>query len=74
VQAVLSFRAIALSQALLDPMPSPARAAEKLEQALEMYEEGVSLQRQNFLRRQPGLTEVELEAMMLSWILREGPK
>jgi len=52
----------------------PARAgspASRLRQALELYDEGVALQRLSFARRFPNLDASALDAKVHAWLLRE---
>lgn len=45
----------------------------KLLQALELYEEGVAMQRLNFQRRYPTASAVELDRLLDAWLARETP-
>ncbi len=55
----------------LDALPrGQLSARDKLLQALEMYEEGVAMQRLVIRRRHPELTPAEIEAQLLSWLAR----
>ena len=57
--------------AALDALPHVQLSPrEKLLQALEMYEDGVAMQRLNLSRRHPELTPTELEARLLRWLAR----
>lgn len=57
--------------AALDALPhAQLSPREKLLQALEMYEEGVEMQRLILRRRHPELTPAEIEARLLSWLAR----
>jgi Rv0078B-related antitoxin len=56
----------------LDALPLPALSArEKLLAALEMYDEGVALQRLVLRRRSPQLSEPELDAALQRWLARD---
>jgi len=56
----------------LDRLPGASTtAAERFRAALELYEEGVALQRLNFRRRHPTLTPTELDALIDAWLARE---
>jgi len=56
----------------LDRLPGASTtAAERFRVALELYEEGVALQRQNFRRRYPALTPAELDTLVEAWLARE---
>ena len=46
---------------------------ERLEAALEMWEDGVELMRENLRRRMPRATEVELEAALDAWLCNRPP-
>ena len=37
-----------------------------------MYDEGVELQRMNFKRRNPDLSEASIDELMAAWLLREN--
>lgn len=57
--------------AALDALPQVQLSPrEKLLQALEMYEDGVAMQRLIIRRRHPELTPAELEACLLRWLAR----
>lgn len=57
----------------LDRLPLPALTpSERLLAALEMYDEGVVLQRNTLHRRHPRLSEVELDLLLDRWLRREG--
>lgn len=47
-------------------------AAARLRTALEMFETGVEMMRQNLRRRHPTLTDAEIEARVRAW-LHERP-
>jgi len=49
----------------------PQSPRDKLLAALEMYEDGVAMQRLTFQRRFPELTEKELQPKLDSWLARE---
>ena len=56
----------------LDQMPrGGASAVERFREALALFEEGVALQRLNFRRRHPRLSELELDKMLEGWLARE---
>ena len=56
----------------LDYLGSPASSpAERLRQALELFEEGVALKRRSLRRQFPGALEAELESKLLAWLQRE---
>ena len=58
--------------AALDALPHlQLSPRDKLLQALEMYEDGVAMQRLIIRRRHPELTPAELEVRLLSWLARE---
>lgn len=42
--------------------------AERLEAALEMWEDGVSIMRENLRRQSPGATEEEIEVALDAWL------
>ncbi len=46
------------------------RPAEKMRQALEMYDEGLALQRQTLRRRHPHLSAADLDRKISSWLRR----
>jgi hypothetical protein len=48
------------------------QAAARLRAALEMFETGVEMMRQNLRRAHPGLADPEVEARLTAW-LRERP-
>jgi hypothetical protein len=57
----------------LDRMPTPnLTPRERLLQALEMYDEGVRLQRNNLRRRHPDANDHEIDRMLDRWLRREG--
>jgi hypothetical protein len=45
--------------------------AEKMREALAMYDEGLAIQRQTLRRRYPRLTPEEVERKLSRWLLRE---
>ena len=47
------------------PSPSPA---DKLRQALELFESGLDLMRQNLRRRHPDASQEELERLLTEWL------
>ena len=49
----------------------PRDPAEKMREALEMYDEGVALQSQTLRRRHPQLSPEELDSRLSRWLLRE---
>ena len=49
----------------------PLTPRDELLAALEMYDEGVAMQRLNFQRRFPNLTLEELDQKLSSWLARE---
>lgn len=53
-----------------DAPSSPATPAEKMRACLEMYEEGVELQRLAFKRRYPELDDAEVQALLDRWLAR----
>jgi len=53
-------------------MSRPATPAEKLRQALELFEVGVRLMRQNLVRSHPEATPREIDEMLTRW-LHERP-
>lgn len=56
----------------LDQLPRGQRsAAQRFRDALAMFDDGVALQRQNFRRLFPQLSEAELEKKLKSWLSRE---
>jgi Rv0078B-related antitoxin len=56
----------------LDQMPRGAvSASERFREALAMFEEGVALQRQNLRRRNPTISETQLDEMLQAWLARE---
>jgi len=56
----------------LDHLPqSPSTPAERLRQALDMHDFGVRLQRDNFRRRHPDASELQIDELIASWLLRE---
>jgi len=56
----------------LDRLDRVARSpAEKMREALAMYDEGLALQRQTLRRRYPNLSPEELDRKLSSWLLRE---
>lgn len=46
--------------------------AERLKVALELFDLGVGIMRQNLRRRNPGATEDEIERLLTAW-LRDRP-
>lgn len=46
--------------------------AEKLREALELYDEGVEMQRLVIARRHPSLDAESLEKQLSAWLRREG--
>ena len=46
-------------------------AAQRLLEALEMWEDGVQIMRDNLRRRSPGATHEEIETELARWL--EGP-
>jgi hypothetical protein len=63
--------AMSFSRAL-DDLPLPQKSpAERFREALEMYDEGVALQRQNFVRRHPNASPGEIDVMLQGWLQRE---
>lgn len=62
---------VSLSRAL-DKMPGLQKSrGERFREALEMYDEGVALQRQTFRRRHPEAGAEEIDSMLERWLLRE---
>lgn len=56
----------------LDALPEPPLSArERLLAALQMYDEGVALQRSAMRRRSPELSKPELDAKLQRWLARE---
>lgn len=56
----------------LDQLSGATRPrAEKLREAMAMYDEGIALQRQTLRRRHPQASPEELEQKLLAWLLRE---
>lgn len=56
----------------LDKLPNvPSTPRERLLRALEMYEEGVAMQRLVFRRRHPSYSEEEIEHLLRGWLARE---
>ena len=53
-------------------MADEATPAERLEAALEMWEDGIEMMRANLRRRLPRATEDEIEAALDAW-LRDRP-
>jgi hypothetical protein len=53
-----------------DASAPPATPAEKMRACLEMYEEGLELQRLAFRRRYPTLEEPEILALLDRWLAR----
>jgi hypothetical protein len=49
----------------------PLTPRDKLLAALEMYDAGIAMQRLNFQRHFPELTEKELEHKLEGWLARE---
>jgi hypothetical protein len=45
--------------------------AERMREALAMYDEGIVLQRQTLRRRHPDLSPEELDSRLSRWLLRE---
>jgi hypothetical protein len=53
----------------LDQPDTPSRpAAQRLREALSLFEDGVEMKRRNLKRRFPEASEVELEERLLSWL------
>jgi hypothetical protein len=58
----------------LDELPRTERTpAEKMREALAMYDEGLAMQRQTLRRRHPRLTLEDVEQRLSRWLLREEP-
>jgi hypothetical protein len=57
-----------------DASTTPETPAEKMRACLEMYEEGVELQRLAFKRRYPHLTDAELLVLVERWLARMDPE
>jgi hypothetical protein len=56
----------------LDQLPQGnSSAAQRFREALAMFDDGVALQRQNFRRHFPQLSEDELEQLLRRWLSRE---
>ncbi len=52
---------------------APPTEAERLEAALEMWEDGVRMMRENLRRRHPAAAEAEIEDLLDAWLTtREG--
>jgi hypothetical protein len=49
----------------------PRRPAQKLREALAMYDEGLALQRRTLRRQHPRLSAEDLDRKLSSWLLRE---
>jgi hypothetical protein len=49
-------------------MSDEAALAERLEAALEMWEDGVQIMRENLRRRSPHASEQEIEAELSAWL------
>jgi Rv0078B-related antitoxin len=60
--------------ARLDDLASPAvaSAATKLREALELFDDGVALQRLAFARQNPGLDDEGLDKLLTGWLRREN--
>jgi hypothetical protein len=60
-----------LEDALNRLADEPQTPRDKLLAALEMYDDGVAMQRLTFQRRFPELTEKELQLKLDGWLARE---
>lgn len=49
-------------------MPPAETAADRLERALEMWDDGVCLMRESLRRRHPAASEAELDAKLDAWL------
>jgi hypothetical protein len=47
---------------------APSEAAARLCAAVEMFEVGVEMMRQNLRRNHPALTDLEIEARLTAWL------
>lgn len=45
------------------------RCADRLEMALEMFEFGLEIKKQQFRRNQPGLSEAEIDTLVERWLV-----
>jgi hypothetical protein len=48
-------------------------AARRLEQTLELWEDGVAMMRERLARKMPGATAAELEAALDAWLIGPSP-
>ena len=48
-------------------------AASRLEAALEMWDDGVQLKREQLRRRDPSASDDQIEAAISDWLLGEAP-
>ena len=49
-------------------MDQPKSPAEKLRMALDLFDTGVDLMRQNLRRRHPSASEAEIAALLAQWL------
>lgn len=53
-------------------MPADSSQSQKFQAALDLFETGLDLMRQNLRRRHPAATDAEIERLLEQW-LRERP-
>lgn len=57
---------------MLDQLAQPDRsAAERFREALDLFEEGVEMQRRNLKRHFPDASAAELHQKLLCWLARQ---
>jgi hypothetical protein len=57
----------------MSEMADEETPGERLEAALEMWEDGIELMRANLRRRMPGATEGEIDAALDAWLCDRPP-
>ena len=57
----------------MSEMADEETPGERLEAALEMWEDGVEIMRANLRRRMPRATEVEIDAALDAWLCDRPP-
>lgn len=57
----------------LDQLPfPPSTPAQRMRQALALFEDGVEMKRRSLKRTSPSASETELQASLLSWLERQN--
>jgi hypothetical protein len=56
----------------LDQLPLPGSTpAQRMREALALFEDGVEMKRRSLKRKSPNASETELQSKLLSWLQRQ---